>query len=644
MEQVTLAVASGILTLSGTSGLTFQNGTANGSGTLNFIGTLSDINAALDGLTFSPAQDFSGSLTLNVNVNDLGNTGAGPAQNAIASVNLGVTAVAYTPSVTNASTTVGTQTAGGLVITPNPADGNAQGYYQITQISGGTLFLHDGLTPVSDGQFITFAQGALAGLTFTPAPNSVATGSFTVQASTAAAGGLVATQVTATITVSGSVSMPATAHTPTVTNASTTENQQSTAGLVITPNALDISMPIWFQITHITGGSLFLSDGMTAVAEGDFITARQGQAGLKFMPAANSVTAGSFDVQASATSDISGLGGSVVSVTIAVTPVTNPPLAPVNSVPAAQSGQQDTSLVFSTANGNAIAISDPGSDGSAEQITLTAAHGTLNLASISGITLLSGTGTGDASVTFTGSLAGINAALNGLTFVPVAHYSGAAAIHVVTQDLSATNNGMALTASSDVAISLAPANAPALPIQTNNPPLPPVGFTPAPASPPVTGFPVVDNTPAPAAGTVDSTGIQSASSGDSATSSPAAASTTTQKTAQAGGAVGSPIAASVAPILPRGLAARTAQQEVVSLPDLPRLQDLAVPTQGLISLSPIERLAMELGNPGAEGTAHTGAMMTPTHHNSLRHSSDSSTGRLPPIARCGATWTGWKSR
>ena len=63
--RVNLSVNDGVLTLSQTTGLTFVEG-ANGSGSLVIDGTESDINAALDGMTFTPDQHFNGSVTLNM--------------------------------------------------------------------------------------------------------------------------------------------------------------------------------------------------------------------------------------------------------------------------------------------------------------------------------------------------------------------------------------------------------------------------------------------------------------------------------------------------------------------------------------------------------------------------------------------------
>jgi len=219
----------------------------------------------------------------------------------------------HTPSVTNATTTENTQTTSGLVITPNALDNGDVTNYQITGITGGTLYLHDGVTAIANNSFITAAQGA-AGLKFTPTTNSTANGSFSVQASvTADTTGLGGSTATATITVTP------VAHTPSVTNATTTENTQTTSGLVITPNALDNGVVTNYQITGITGGTLYLHDGVTAIANNSFITVAQGSAGLKFTPTTNSTANGSFSVQASTTADTTGLGGSTVTATITVT-------------------------------------------------------------------------------------------------------------------------------------------------------------------------------------------------------------------------------------------------------------------------------------------------------------------------------------
>ncbi|HEX4146564.1 MAG TPA: hypothetical protein VHY91_23890, partial [Pirellulales bacterium] len=211
------------------------------------------------------------------------------------------------PSVTGATTTENVQTTSGLVITPG--DTGAQ-FFQVTDITGGTLFQADGTTAVTNGSFITAAQGA-AGLKFTPTTGSLSAGSFVVQGSTTDdVGGLTGT--TATVPIAVTLSKP------NVTNATTIENAQSTSGLVITPGPNDASAA-FFQITSITAGTLYQNDGVTPIANGDFITLAQAAAGLKFTPGPNSTTAGGFTVQQSTTNAVGGLSGPTARAAITVT-------------------------------------------------------------------------------------------------------------------------------------------------------------------------------------------------------------------------------------------------------------------------------------------------------------------------------------
>ncbi len=109
----------------------------------------------------------------------------------------------YHSAVVSGSTTTTENTAlSGLFITPNAAD-TTVGYFQVTGITGGTLYTAGGATQITNGQFISVAQGA-AGLEYIPSTNSVTSGGFTVQESTAAsAAGLVGSTTTTGITISG---------------------------------------------------------------------------------------------------------------------------------------------------------------------------------------------------------------------------------------------------------------------------------------------------------------------------------------------------------------------------------------------------------------------------------------------------------
>ena len=89
------------------------------------------------------------------------------------------------------------------------------------------------------------------------------------------------------------------ADTPSVSGAATAEDTQTSSGLVISRNAADGAEVTHFKITGISNGMLYQNDGTTVVADNSFITFAEGNAGLKFTPAANFSGSGGFTVQAS---------------------------------------------------------------------------------------------------------------------------------------------------------------------------------------------------------------------------------------------------------------------------------------------------------------------------------------------------------
>ncbi|HJT65247.1 MAG TPA: Ig-like domain-containing protein [Pyrinomonadaceae bacterium] len=140
---------------------------------------------------------------------------------------------------------------------------------------------------------------------------------------------------------------------------------------------------------------------------------------------------------------------------IAITAVND---APVNTVPGPQSTNEDTAKVFSSGNGNQISVADVDLNANSIKITLTAANGTISLASIGGLSFTSGDGTNDATMVFTGSLANVNTALNGLSFTPTLDFNGVASLQIVSDDQGNTGTGGPLTDTDSVNITVNGAN------------------------------------------------------------------------------------------------------------------------------------------------------------------------------------------
>jgi hypothetical protein len=156
----------------------------------------------------------------------------------------------------------------------------------------------------------------------------------------------------------------------------------------------------------------------------------------------------------------SGSGGALSdtdTVNVSIGAVNDPP---VNSVPPAQQFDEDTTLIFSPGSGNAISVSDLDVDEGTGllRVTLTATHGRLTLGQLAGLTFSAGDGTSDVTMTFSGTTAAINAALDGLGFAPDANYNGPATLTITTNDLGNFGMGGALSDTDVVNLTIDPVN------------------------------------------------------------------------------------------------------------------------------------------------------------------------------------------
>ncbi len=253
------------------------------------------------------------------------NGGATAFSTATAQASLAVSAVNDAPTLTTINTLPGgvedtalTITYATLAAAANEADLDGDTlYFRTEAVSTGTL--------TKGGSAVTPGTTLLANgesLMWTPAADASGTlAAFTVRAWDGTAASATAIQV--------QVSVAPAAETPSATNASTTEDTQTTTGLEINKNVADGAEVTHFKITAITGGTLYQNDGTTAIASGDFITYAQGQAGLKFTPTANANNGAggpfSFDIQAGTDASGTGLSAAAATATISVTAANDAP-------------------------------------------------------------------------------------------------------------------------------------------------------------------------------------------------------------------------------------------------------------------------------------------------------------------------------
>ena len=137
---------------------------------------------------------------------------------------------------------------------------------------------------------------------------------------------------------------------------------------------------------------------------------------------------------------------------ITVDPVND---APVNTVPEPQIVAEDTSLVFSAANGNGLSVGDVDAGDGDVTATLSVADGILAVTTGGGATIA---GDGSGTVTITGTVSAVNAALASVTYSPAANFNGADTLTLTTNDQGNTGDGGALTDTDTVGITVTPVN------------------------------------------------------------------------------------------------------------------------------------------------------------------------------------------
>jgi len=250
-------------------------------------------------------------------------------------------------------------------------------------------------------------------------------------------GAMSAAAVTATVTV-----RPV-ADTPSITGAATQEDTQSTAGLVLGRNAADGAEVTHFRIVSVDGGALFLNDGITPIAAGDFISFAQGAAGLRFTPALDAVAAGSVQIMAATSAGNAGLGGARATGTITVTPVNDAPtLTGANALADLTAGETQNagSAVSDLIAGHVLDV-----DGDPAGIAIVAAddaHGDWQYSLDAGLTWANVGAVSDSAALLLAADPGVR-----VRFVPDAGYVGTAQVTLRAWDRTSGTSGAVADAS-----------------------------------------------------------------------------------------------------------------------------------------------------------------------------------------------------
>lgn len=220
---------------------------------------------------------------------------------------------------------------------------------------------------------------------------------------------------------------------PIANNDFVTTNEDTSVTIDVVANDTDVAGDA-LAVISVTPSSA----GGTVVINGNTVT---------YTPALNFFGTDTFTYTIS-----DGDGGTAKAlVTITVDAVND---APVSNVPGPQSTSPNSTLTFSTINGNPISIIDVDAGSSAVQVTLATSNGTLALGTTAGLIFTLGNGAADPTMTFTGSIAAINAAIDGLRYDPAHGFSGVASVSVTSNDLGNSGAGGPLSDTDTVLVTV----------------------------------------------------------------------------------------------------------------------------------------------------------------------------------------------
>ena len=415
-------------------------------------------------ITYTPAANYFGPDSFTYTVTDNGTTaGAADPRSAVGTVNVTVTDVNDAPVAADDANGTAEDTPlvfAASTLTTNDSAGPANESSQTLTVTA--------VSPASaQGGTVTLVGGTI---TYTPPANYNGPDSFTYTVSDDGTTNGASAPLTDTATVNLTVTAVNDVPVLTVAGAVTHTEGAAPTNLATAANITDVDdtniESATIQISgNFAAGQDVLSFVNTATITGSFAgdtltltgsdTLANYAAALQAVQYVNTSDAPS-TLQRTITWTVNdGAGNSNTQNTTLDITATND--APINSVPAAQTVGEDTPLTFSTAGSNAITIADSDADPDDVQVTLNVANGTaaLNPAAIAALTTLNGDGTN--TVIATGTIAELNAALDGMTFTAVSNYTGAAAIQIVTDDLGNNPSG-ALSDVDSVAINVTAVN------------------------------------------------------------------------------------------------------------------------------------------------------------------------------------------
>ena len=417
---VTLDATIGTLTLPTQAGLTLLSGTGTNDTSVQFKGPLGAVNVALNGLTFTPTANAYGSGSVRINSNDNGATGSGGPKSDTDTIAITISPTNDPPTLGDDSFVVPEDSTTSLDVLANDSS-LPDGPETLTIIS---------TTPAAHG----VVSGGGTSLTYHPNANYFGPDTFTYSVSDG----------------NGATSTAIVSVTVTPTNDPPTALDDSFG---VVEGSLSNPLPVLNNDTWLPDGPEALIVTAVTPAQHGTVLIDSGGAQLRYTPSPgyNGTDAFSYTI-----SDPGGLTASA-NVAITIGPANDPP---VNGLPVSQTIDEDTTLTFTAASSTALTVSDPDAADAPIQLTMSCSVGTLTLGKTSNLTFSLGDGHDDDKLSFTGTIADINAALEGTVFRPPANFNGTTHIDFNTNDLGNTGVGGAKSDVDQLIVTVVPVNDP----------------------------------------------------------------------------------------------------------------------------------------------------------------------------------------
>ena len=456
VDSLSLSVVDGKLTLGSTTGLTFSAG-SNGASSMMVTGIPANLNAALSGLVYTPNAGYFGPDSLQMSVNDTGDSLTG---SATVSLTVNPAPVVTAPATASVTENTSLMFSGTISLADAVASGTSDSLTLTVTHGTLTLATTSGLTfsTGSNGAASFTVTGSVAslntalnGLTYRPTAGYSGSDSLAISLTDSGDGLSASTSVALVVNAPAppSITAPATA---TVLQNGTLAFTSTNAISVADPAPGNGSDSLTLTVGHgtLTFGSttgLTFTSGTNGTASftvtGPVANLNAALGGLTYKPTSGYTGSDSLAILIRDASDSLSASASV-----ALT-VNSGSAAPSITAPGSVSGITYGPILFKT-----ISIADSSAGSGIQQLSLksisgtsgTVPSGTLSLATTSGITFVSGANN-SASMVIDGTLAALNAALNGLTFTPTVKIS------TITLAYTDLGNGQSATASIIVNVS-----------------------------------------------------------------------------------------------------------------------------------------------------------------------------------------------